>query len=179
MRKFIFSSLLIIITISSFAQCNPNRLFQGYFIFSPGISRHVNNGTGVLMEMGIAFPSSPFAITLKGDCWIQHATFYDSVKSKSFNLQRPGIFTGIKLYYTPQAYKDVTKKWMFGAAPGIYINEGEDKLAGLETSAAYTIFLNGSNARGDQGGYFRAEIGTMSTIKFVRPYVSLSIMVLI
>lgn len=175
---FLITVALLSVLISQ-SQCK-QQTRTGYFLISPGVIVGTNtHGTlyGTSIDLGYAPENSKIVVGVKGvmtsQTYTGTLTRKDST-TRTYDKQVTNGYIGTALYYSAGAYDNESRKWLLGVGLGIYSDEHDAIVAG-RFSAAYLLRLNSS---GNSSVYFRPEISSYVSERFVRPEFSASMFIM-
>lgn len=135
--KTFFLPLLLLAANLLQGQCTRN-----YFVLSPTVGKTPGSGVSVNVEAGLVPYLSKGYISLKSSLWTENTTVrYTNNKGEeaSFEKSSAAAFIGLNYGYVPLAFEDVPRKWLFAAAAGALVQEGEPGRPAAQLSAAYTV----------------------------------------
>lgn len=142
MKTLLFPILLLAANLLQ-AQCTKN-----YFVLSPAVGKLAGTGVSVNVEAGLVPYLSKSYVSVKSSLWTQRSTFqYTNSKGEvvSVKNEKAAAFVGLNYGYVPLAFEEVPRKWVFGAAVGALVQEGQQGRPAAQVSAAYTIRMAAGN----------------------------------
>lgn len=135
--KTFFLPLLLLAANLVQGQCTRN-----YFVLSPAVGKSPGSGVSVNVEGGILPYLSKGYVSLKSSLWTERKTVYyinNKGEEASFERSSAAAFIGLNYGYVPMAFENIPRKWLFGAAAGALVQEGEPGRPAAQLSAAYTV----------------------------------------
>lgn len=175
MKPFFFSLLLLAANLVQ-GQCTRN-----YFVLSPTVGKAPGSGASVTVETGFVPYLSKGYLSLKSSLWTERKiAYYTNAKGEeaSFEKSSAAAFIGLNYGYAPMAFEDVPRKWIFAAAAGALVQEGEPGRPAAQLSAAYTVRMAaGSYTNGV--GCLKIEGACLFSSQGVKPGISAGVFLLL
>lgn len=172
-----FLCLLFLLTaLLAQSQCS-----QNLFVLSPSVGKAAGSSLSVNLEAGFSPSLSKSYVSAKSSLWSETKTvFYTNGKGeeKSFEKSRATAFVGLNCGYTPLAFEGQPRKWVFGAAAGALLQEGEKGRPATLLSAAYTVRMAAGNLANGLG-CLKLETTCLASSLGLKPGISAGVFLLL
>lgn len=175
MKTFLLSLLLVAASLVH-GQCTRN-----YFVLSPTLGKTPGSGVSVNIEAGLVPYLSKGYVSLKSGLWTEPIMVrYTNSKGEEVSVEQsqPTAFIGLNYGYAPMAFEDTPRKWVFGAAAGALMQEGERGRPAAQMAAAYTVRMTAGSYTGGLG-YLKVEGTCFVSSLGVKPGISAGVFLLL